>query len=369
MMGAMKRRVKVFFSAIVAMLVLAEVVWTEDLPAPVLAPVAVPATAPVVSVVPAALPEVLEAIPPLGVVDPLRPYDSQRLYEDARTLARFYPEVLSLASIGQSALGNNIPLLKLGSGERHVLWVGAIHGREVMTCAFLLLIAEEYAHAYCNLAPYDAYSADKVHDLLDEFTVYFVPMANPDGVDIVTAEGPALVPIYSRETWKSNAGGVNLNRNFPFDWDSNSFDGFSNNYLSNKGLLPASEPETLALMALCEENAFEFLVSCHCSGRVLYWRDDKNGETPGDELLARTIAKLTGYAMLPSTKRALNGWAGGLENWFRDRYNRPAICLELGLFDTADAATAAQFHTAEMANWPVNKNLVWGVLESLSGSF
>ncbi|MCL1790383.1 MAG: hypothetical protein FWG40_03340 [Peptococcaceae bacterium] len=308
-----------------------------------------------------------ELVPPLGVVDPLRPYDSKRLLDDARTLARFYPEVLSLTSIGQSVLGNEIPLLKLGNGERHVLWVGAIHGREVMTCAFLLLIAEEYANAYCNLVSYDTYSADKVQELLDEFTVFLVPMANPDGVDVVTSGGSALVPIRDRDTWKSNAGGVNLNRNFPFDWESNIFDGFANNYLNNKGASPGSEPETQALMVLCEDNPFELLVSCHCAGKMLFWRDDKNGEVPGDESLAGTIAGLTGYTMLPSTKRALNGWAGGLENWFRYRYNRPAICLELGLFDTADEMTAAQFHSEDMADWSVNRNLVWGVLEGLPG--
>ncbi|MCL1918277.1 MAG: hypothetical protein FWG14_08170 [Peptococcaceae bacterium] len=314
----------------------------------------------------ASAPEEPETAPFLGVVDPLRPYDSKRLYEDTRTLARFYPEALSVTSIGQSVLGKEIPLLKLGRGERHVLWVGALHAREVMTCAYLLLMAEEYANAYCTSAPYDTYAADKVQWLLDEFTVYLVPMANPDGVDVVTAKGSACVPINTRETWKANANGVNLNRNFPFDWESNTYDGFPNNYLNNKGPSPASEPETLALIALSESEDFEFLVSCHCSGQVLYWRDNKNGVVPGDEFLAQTISGLTGYTMLPSTKIALNGWAGGLENWFRCQYNRPAICLELGLLDTADAVTMAKFYSAEMLNWSVNKNMIWEVLCKIS---
>jgi len=236
----------------------------------------------------------------------------------------------------------------------------------VVTTAFLMLTAEEYAAAWYGGTPYGAYPAEKVRWLLDEFTVYIVPMVNPDGVDIVTAGGPATVHIQNPGAWKSNANGVNLNRNFPFDWDKNRDGGDSNNYLSYKGPSAGSEPETQALMALCESVAFEHMVSCHCQGKVMYWRDDGNGEVPGDRALARTISDITGYAMLPSTSSALNGWGGGFENWFRYQYNRPGICLEFCRFNTADPETMSKFYTSDMVNWPQSQNLLLGVLDSLS---
>jgi len=51
------------------------------------------------------------------VVDPLTPYTSDRLYADVQALVERYPEALSLSSIGQSVLGKDIPLLKLGRGR------------------------------------------------------------------------------------------------------------------------------------------------------------------------------------------------------------------------------------------------------------
>ena len=305
---------------------------------------------------------------PLDIVDPLEPYNSVRLYRDVQAIADRYPEIVTLDTIGRSVLGKDIPLLKLGVGRRPLLWIGALHGREVVTTGYLLLLAETYAQAYTHYEACGDTPAEKVQWLLDEFVIYIVPMANPDGVDIVTAGGTAEVYVQNPKTWKSNANGVNLNRNFPFDWDSYKpkMDHPKNNYLNFTGVGAGSEPETQALMALCESVAFEHMVSCHCQGKVLYWRDNKNGPIPGDEALARAIAKTTGYRMLPSTTSAAAGWAGGFENWFRYRYNRPGVCMEFCRYNTVDFETMAKFYTSDMVNWPKSQNLLFDVMNQLS---
>ena len=299
------------------------------------------------------------------VVDPLTPYTSEKLYTDLQLIAEMNPDIVSLSSIGQSVLGKEIPLLKLGKGSRPVLWIAGLHSREVATSAYLMLTAELYAEAYTNGTSFGHTSAEKVQWLMDEFTIYLVPMANPDGVDIVTAGGPANVAVDKVSTWKCNANGVNLNRNFPFDWDGNRENpGYNHEFY--RGPYEASEPETVALMELCESIAFEHMVSCHVQGKLIYWRDDNNGIIPGDESLAYTIAQVMDYSLPRSTSRGLDGWSGGFENWFRYRFNKPGLCLEFARNNKADADTMARFFNNDMMDWPKSQNLIFDVLDSLS---
>ena len=304
----------------------------------------------------------------LGIIDPLLPYYSTRLSYDAARLAELYPTALSLYSIGESVLGNEIPLLRLGSGERRILWVGGVHGRELVTGAYLLMIAEYYANAYYGLNDFGRFSADEVRSLLREFTVYIIPIANPDGVDIAIANGDSNVRVDNRATWRNNANGVDLNRNFPFDWEHNSSDTTVSNHLFFRGESAGSEPETIALMELTKSVDFEHLVTVHVAGQVIAWRDNNNGEIPGDRELARTISRVTGYYMRAPTAVARNGWAGGFENWFRYHFNRPGVYIafaQSGLYH-ATAANIGRFYNAEMMNWARNRYLVLEVLYDLS---
>ena len=299
--------------------------------------------------------------PQLGVVQPIKPYNSDKLYADCQTLSVYYPEIMALSSIGQTSLGNDIPLLKLGNGDKNVLWVGTVHAREIVTSAYLMLVVEEYANAHYNSAPYGRFDADDTQRILNEFTIYIVPAVNIDGMDIVTANGFANVSISDedRKTWRGNANGVDLNRNFPFDWiNGGEYDVADNGYFYYKGESAGSEPETRALMSLCESVHFEFLVSCHVRGQIIYWRDEKNGVIPGDETLATTISKVTGYPLQPATSKAKDGWAGGFENWFRYRFNRPGICIEFARQYSTTSEGMLLFYTEEMMDWENTKDLI-----------
>lgn len=75
--------------------------------------------------------------------------------------------------------------------------------------------------------------------------VTWVPCANPSG--------------YRYE--RKSASGVDLNRNFPFNWELyDATDPASVNY---KGATSASEPEVQALMTLVDEGAFGLVIDCH----------------------------------------------------------------------------------------------------------
>ena len=90
-----------------------------------------------------------------------------------------YP-TLARAVLGRSVLGREIPLLRLGEGETHVLYVGAHHGAEGMTAAFLLRFLSEFLLAH--RAGRSAEGVD-LSFLLSVRTLWIVPALNPDGVD------------------------------------------------------------------------------------------------------------------------------------------------------------------------------------------
>jgi g-D-glutamyl-meso-diaminopimelate peptidase len=296
------------------------------------------------------------------IVNRHAPYTSKRFYQDALLLSLSYPGVVQTESYGKSVLGKDLTLIKLGNGKRKVLWVGGMHSVEVITTNYLMRIIEEYAAAYTQKTAYGNYSAKQVQSLLNEFTIYFAPMCNPDGTDISTDKGASNVSVANRSTWKSNANGVNLNRNFPFKWSLSSSSRGSN-YTTYRGPSAGSEPETKALMALCRAYDFEHMVSCHIQGKTMFWADTVNGNIQGAKKLAESISALTGFSMRSPTAVANGGYAGGFENWFRAETGRPGICLEFATKNTLEAIP--MFDSSAMMDWQRNRNLLLGVLDAI----
>jgi len=227
----------------------------------------------------------------------LKPYGYTELLEDVLKLTALYSEKVSVEIIGKSVKGRLLPLIKSGKGKRKLLMVGAVHGREFVSAAFLmrsvgeLLSETEISHA----------------------SLYVVPMLNPDGVETALLKGSEL--------FKNNANNVNLNANFPFFFEkvpkSRQGGGFA-----------ASEPETKALIRLCEKERFSSALALHARGNCIFWRDEGNKEILGDFELAKRFEKECGFELISSTKKA-EDYSGGFENWFRCRYKRPALCIEL----------------------------------------
>lgn len=264
------------------------------------------------------------------IVNYKKAYTAAQVRKDVKTLQQTYSSLIKTDVIGYSVKGSPIPLIKLGRGEKKTFVAAGIHSREYLTIGFTMRCVEEYAAAYYSkTGKYGDYDMVK---LLDEYTLYIVPMSNPDGLDIVTNKKKTLYDkSYKDETYKRNANGVNLNRNFPFCWDKVT-DGKTTKYENYKGKSAASEPETQALMALCENNNFEWLYSMHLYGNNVYWRDSKNGAVPGDEKLVNRLNKTCGFVKSPTTTDP-NGYGGGFENWFRAKFNKPGFCVELVALD------------------------------------
>ena len=300
------------------------------------------------------------------IVNYTKAYTSDEVYRDIALIAKQYPDAVTISSAGKSTLGQDLTLVKLGHGSKKALITGGIHSREHLTVTFTMLCLEEYAAAYCSKT--GAYGSYNMKQLLNTYTLYIVPMMNPDGMDVVTK---FTNPLYnysgSRMEYKSNANGVNLNRNFPFYWGSITDGGINTRYTDvqkYKGPSAGSEVETQAIMNLCSQNRFEWLLSMHLRGNCLYWRDSASGVVPGDWELTQKLVNKCGYWAV-ETSTAANDYGGGLENWFRGAQGRPGLCVELVPSNIPSPTDNSSYHRdyVNATNWTKTKyTFVQGML-------
>lgn len=229
--------------------------------------------------------------------------------KDIKRLERRFNERVCVKDYGKSEKGRNLPLIIVGSTEKACLAVGGIHGREAVTSLFLMRCLEEFLSCGC----------DKSADI----SLWLCPMANPDGVEIFWGREKPLVSIwdFDHRLFKNNANNVNLNANFPFEFSQ---------VPQNRqgGIFAASEKESRSLIKLCEDKAFESAVSIHARGNCIFWRDNGNGRVEGDFSLAKSLEKHCGFELIKPTEKA-EDYSGGFENWFRHRFRRPGLCVEL----------------------------------------
>ena len=129
-----------------------------------------------------------------------------------RGLKARYP-FIKTGKIGDSVMGKPILLIKLGHGENQVFYNGAHHANEWITTPLLLKFIEEFLIE----AAYEIKTAGK-SSILEQTTLYIVPMVNPDGVDLVNGAIPK--PLFTAQTpQKSRAKYPDID--FPSGWKAN----------------------------------------------------------------------------------------------------------------------------------------------------
>ena len=109
-------------------------------------------------------------------------YNYSLMSQNLTTLNRTYP-FLNIQTVGNSVLGKNIYVVKLGKGTKKVFYSASIHANEWITSVLLMKFIEDYCIAYNNNSRLYGYS---VRRLFNSVSIYIMPMVNPDGVDLVT---------------------------------------------------------------------------------------------------------------------------------------------------------------------------------------
>ena len=224
---------------------------------------------------------------------------------------------LCAAPIGSSVQGRCLWGLTLGDGGKRVLIAAAFHGMEWMTAWVTLRLCEELCSALQTEQPLSGWDVRRA--LLGR-SVVLVPMVNPDGVEIAF-----------RKPWQANANGVDLNHNFNAGWEILQQEECKKGIIGPcarqwGGIAPHSEPETKALVTLCERGDFRHVVALHSQGEEIYWR--YGTYTPPESLLmAKAMAMASGYTVSAPTGLASHG---GFKDWFIETYHRPGFTIELG---------------------------------------
>jgi g-D-glutamyl-meso-diaminopimelate peptidase len=263
-----------------------------------------------------------------------QPYSYEVLQDDLTALKIIYHGKIQIKSIGCSHFGRDIYAVHLGTGKKNILLIGSHHGREWLTSMLLMKMLETYADAYQRHLPIGTYPTN----ILNEVSIWFVPMLNPDGVDIQQNH----IHEFPREhqnwllsmnkgkedftRWKANAMGVDLNRQYPMDWEAVPMKPKKPSYQFYKGKAPLEAAEVVALTNFVQTVQPSVALTYHTAGREIYWRYKNGRQVFRDYILAKKVAKLTGYKLAKPPKKATGG---GFTDWFIPTYHRPAMTMEI----------------------------------------
>lgn len=266
------------------------------------------------------------------IVVPDSVYSYENMMNDLDALKKKYSLILCATDepvLGKSVEGRDIPAVKLGRGRHKILVCATLHAREYITTNYIMYFIEKYAKAYCKNDTIGKYN---VRELLDNVTFYIVPMVNPDGVNIVQngfeksqfkdslekmCYRDCIEPVH--RSWKSNAKGVDINRNFDYGWSRKDecLEPGSSGY---NGPEPLSEPETKALADFAKQVKPEAVVAFHTQGEMLYLSE------PDD------VAKSIAQKLLESTnftKEPIDPPYGSFQDFVDYHFNVFYACVEL----------------------------------------
>lgn len=250
-----------------------------------------------------------------------------------------YP-FLETGSIGRSVMGRELYYIRLGTGPREVSYNASHHANESITTPVLMKFAENYAKAYAAQGSIQGYDIRELYNLT---SIYLVPLVNPDGVDLVAYwpnyDDPAFanaarlnrtgLPLPS--VWKANIRGVDLNLNYPADWEKEKEEELEQGITRPAprdygGEAPLSEPESRAMADFTRAHNFRIVIAYHTQGEVIYWQF-KDYAPPVALTIANQFAAITGYAVEAGTPEAAYA---GYKDWFLQEFRRPGYTFEAG---------------------------------------
>lgn len=266
-------------------------------------------------------------------------FDHKTLLACVEALNHQFP-FLQYSYLGTSILGRGIPLLRLGIGKKAVLYVGAHHGMEWITSLVLMRYVKELCECVQRKSAFYQYDAEF---FLQTYSVYVIPMLNPDGVEYqihgITSDNPLLERVRAMNGtsddfyhWQANARGVDLNHNYDAGFAEYKVLEAENGILGGaptrfSGETPESEPEVASLCNFIRfHNELCGVLTLHTQGKEIYYQSG-GVELPKTRSVAQKLSKLCGYRI--SDTEGLASY-GGLTDWCVQRMGLPSFTLECG---------------------------------------
>lgn len=281
-------------------------------------------------------------------------YTYEQMVKDIYFLEVRYPGLFTADKVGVTKDLRQIYMISLGNPEaqNHVLVQYTVHSREYINCLLAMKQVEYYLQ---NYAAGNTYGERSYPDLFANFCLHVIPMANPDGIAVAefgidsmrtdaakgvvrfcwesdTQLGRTAAPLeqYLR-TFKANANGVDLNKNFPVGWENYSDGVPVPSTDCHKGASPASEVETQAIINAVHSHNTIAVISYHSAGNLIYWNYGVQDENllAADRNLAINLCNVTGYPTAVSQKYDIH-LAGGCSDYFMWEEGIPSVTLETG---------------------------------------
>lgn len=270
-------------------------------------------------------------------VNPIQTYTYSEMTTDMKELAKAYPDLVQYRALGKSPYGRTIWAIKLGKGDGTVLYNASHHAREWITTNISMEMIDAYSDAYKKNTTYQGYN---VRSLLNDVSIWIVPMVNPDGVTLQQSglkEFPksahsGIKKMNNGSTnfkrWKSNAQGIDLNRQYPAGWNEiPRSEAPKPYYKMYKGTKPLQAPEVKLLYNFTNYISPETTISYHTSGRILYWHYlNKKENYNRDYAMAKKFAEYTKYKLVKANNDVQGG---GYKDWYIKQFGRPGFTPEL----------------------------------------
>lgn len=204
--------------------------------------------------------------------------------------------------IGHSVQNRPLEVHRFGSGPITKLIVAGIHGGYESNTVDL---ADEFF----------AYLAQHPERIPSNTTLYILRSLNPDGL----ARGRTL-------DGRANANNVDLNRNWPYNWQADwSRDGCFNARILSGGSGPGSEPEVQILTRFIDQIKPAALISYHSAALGIF--PGGLPEFPPSIRLAEAVAQVTDYPYPPINTGCY--YTGNLTDWAANTRSIPSVDIEL----------------------------------------
>ncbi|WP_310605010.1 M14 family metallopeptidase [Anaerosporobacter sp.] len=288
-------------------------------------------------------------------------YNYDDMKKDIQLLNTYYPDYVTVQSLGKSEDNREIYCIILGNvnAKNNILIQGSMHAREYINTQLLMAQLEYYLTQYEK----GSYKSVSYQKMFDEVAVHVIPMANPDGVTLCQygtnkiADKKLIFALktmqkssnYSR--WKANVKGVDLNKNFPFLWKKNVTEKKvgSMNY---PGVKAQSESETQALVKYTKSiKGLKVALSYHSMGNIIYWDYGQKGKLREQcKELVNLVKSITGYTLVTQSSSTIS--YGGYSDYVVGELGVPAITIETGM--VIAPVSHSQFNTI----WKQNKTVI-----------
>ncbi|TDO49998.1 zinc carboxypeptidase [Kribbella sp. VKM Ac-2527] len=302
------------------------------------------------------------------------------------SVAADHPELVRLYDIGDSWKktrgqgGHDIQALcitKLAAGDCALNTSGKkpkfvlhaqIHARELST--------GELAYRWIDLLVTSYGKDPEITSLLDTRELWVIPIANPDGVDVVAAKPSE--PVLQRKNVDNSAGGcpatdagVDLNRNSGFQWDAAQGRPCEETY---PGTRAVSEPETVAVQGLLEKifpdtkgevgspataDTTGVFLTLHSFGNdILAPYGYTNTDAPNKAALVALGKKLgasNGYPVYTGDGGVGYFAPGSTDDWLYGTRGVPSYTFEIGPDTGACGGFFPAYSCMDSTFWPANR--------------